>query len=84
MVPINRLVTIGPATFSLHEHDLVRIGGVAADDRQRDLGAGLAAQRARPFEDRHVPRRLAVDRPDRVGGAQPRLLRREPSRAAMM
>ena len=55
-MPISRLVTSGPATLSLHEHDFVRIGGVAANDGQRDL-------RARPCRAaRRVPSKTDMSR----------------------
>ena len=50
--------------------DLVRIGGVAAEDEQRDLRAGRAAQQPRAFVRRHVARGLVVDGADEVTGAQ--------------
>jgi hypothetical protein len=51
----------------------VRLGGVAAEDEQLDLGARSAGQQPRPFERRHVACGLVVDAPDEVAGAQPGL-----------
>ena len=49
------------------------IDGVAANDGQLHGRARCAAQRAHPFPDRHVARRLAVDHSDEIAGAEPGL-----------
>ena len=51
----------------------MRLGGVAAQHREVDLGARLAAQQPLAFVDRGVARRLAVDGADVVAGHQARL-----------
>ena len=48
----------------------VRIGRVAADDRERDLAARRAAEQARARDGRHVARGLAVDHADEVARLQ--------------
>ena len=45
-----------------HQFHFVRLGGVAAQDRELHLRARLAAQQAHAFEHRRVARRLPVDR----------------------
>src|SRR4051812_36797626 len=51
----------------------MRLGGVAANYRQVNLRAGLAAQQTRTFINRRVARGLAVDRADVIAGDQSRL-----------
>ncbi len=52
-----------PSGASRTRSNHVRVGRVAANDRQRHLGARRAAQQAHARDARHVARRLAVDHP---------------------
>src|SRR5437764_119648 len=51
--------------------DVVRIGGVAGDDGQADLGAGRAAQTRHAFTHGHLARRDVADGAQVVAGPQP-------------